>query len=167
MTNNQFIDKQLITYTDYYEFLYAIKDQYPDRYRQMIPIDTAVTYKGKQLWNNKAFGDYPILGLQEHQMTRYCEWRSTAVNVMIHTPGRRCSQFDYWNKFDVLDPDKKYQVAYSLPTKAEILKFTPKKTKIHPAEHALDGSIPGTRVRDLSSPNLQGFRCKAQYVLRN
>lgn len=142
---NQFLDKQLITYTDYYEFLFYIKEQDLDLYRQMIPADTLAMYKGHQLWNNESFRDYPVLGLQEQQRMKYCAWRSEAVNFMLCNPDRRCSNFAYWKKFDDLDPDKKYKVVYTLPTKADLLGARSKRGKIPVGEYTSDGYIPGKK----------------------
>lgn len=162
--DNAYIDKQLITYLDYQEFLFSIKTRDSVLYRQMIPDDTLVTYKKKVLWNNSDFQDFPVLGLNEKQMTAYSAWRSDAVNQMIFNRSLRCSNFKYWETFDALDPDKKYKVAYSIPAKAEIQGSTLKKEKYHPDEWASDGIVPGKQTDKISNSALRVFRCKAMYV---
>jgi hypothetical protein len=133
-------------------------------YFQMIPSDTLVTYKGEILWNRKKFLDYPIVGLKDDQIQQYCKWRSDAVNFMIFNPDRRCGNFDYWNRFDAVDPGKEYEVVYSLPAREEIVNAKLKKEKYHPDEFASDGIVPGADGNKWSDKTLKAFRCKAMYI---
>lgn len=161
---NTFIDKSLIKYIDYEEFLHFIKKEDSELYREMLPADTLVTYKGEPLWRNKKYEEYPIVGLLENQIQQYCTWRSGMVNQLIFDSKNRCGNFDYWSKFDTADPEKRYKVVYSIPSKAEIMASSPNKEKYHPDEFARDGVVPGKKMDKLSNKTLKGFRCKATFV---
>lgn len=160
---NKFIDRRLITYAGYNEFLFSIKRQDSVLYRQMLPEDTTVTFKKKKLWNNKKFLDHPVLGITEKQVAEYCRWRSEAVNFMIFNPEQRSCNFEYWMQFDRADPSKTRRVVYALPTRADIRKAPAAKEKYQLDELAADGTVPRQCSAKISDKTLKVFRCVAQY----
>lgn len=111
------------------------------------------------MWKNPEFDEFPVLGLSEVQMDRYCEWRSEAVNLLISNPEIRCSGFRYWKKFDKLDPGKQYKVVYSIPSAEDIAAAGIKGNQYGFAEILSNGILEGE-----AGEEPQAFRCKAVYV---
>jgi hypothetical protein len=161
---NKFLDKRLITYIDYEEFLHFIKDDAP-RYQAMIPADTLARYEGRQLWRNPAFREYPIVGLTENQIREYCQWRSEVVNRMIHNPDMRTCNFDYWRGFDLMDPGKALRVTYAIPEKEDLKKAPKKGNKYWLDEIVRDGYAERKKTKKISDPGLKGFRCVAYFEI--
>lgn len=163
-SENGFIDKNLITYLDYNEFLFSIKTLEPETLGELIPSDTSASYEGEIMWNNPEFENYPILGLTEQQINLYCIWRSEAVNKLIFNPDLRCSNYKYWKKFDFLDPEKKYKVVYSIPSMEELGRAR-LRNHFPIDEIARDGVFRRHGGKNQSSDReLNGFRCKASYI---
>lgn len=111
------------------------------------------------MWKNPEFDEFPVLGLSEVQMDRYCKWRSEAFNLLISNPEIRCSGFRYWKKFDKLDPGKQYKVVYSIPSAEDIAAAGIKGNQYGFAEILSNGILEGE-----AGEEPQAFRCKAVYV---
>jgi hypothetical protein len=160
VSDNLFVDKNPIRYIDYYEFLFYLQQQEPAVLPQMLPVDTTCTYGPDTLWHNTQYDEFPILGLNTEQMQRYCAWRSDRVNQLIMEPHLRCTNFKFWHRFDVLDPDKKYRVVYSLPSTADLSRARVKTNPYSLHEYTLDGVWKGKAGQS----SLVVFRCKAEYI---
>lgn len=168
--SNLFMDKGAVTYMDYYEFINFGSFSKSNKYSGVIPVDTTITYKNEILWKNPKFHNFPILGLSLEQMENYCKWRSEAVNLMIHDSDLRCSNNKYWNKFDKVDPDKKYHVVYSVSSTFKIENYCSKISNQDFDEILIDGVCYAKRQRKVKSLNRSdffAFRCIAEYKMKN
>jgi gliding motility-associated lipoprotein GldJ len=88
-----YMDETEVTNTDYREYLYWIKRvfaDYPQVYREALP-DTLV-WRSEMAYNepmvdyyfrHPAYNDYPVVGVNWLQASKYCEWRTDRVNEMI------------------------------------------------------------------------------------
>jgi len=166
ISNNTFLDKRPVSYSDYYEFYYYTKFKHPDHLKNVTPLDTTITYRNEVLWNNPKFNDFPVLDLDIDQISMYCKWRSSAVNTLINNPNLRCSNKKYWEKFDKLDPDKKYDVVYSLASNYRIKNYC-KIAKTNAFDEILIDGIcfakKSSRLKAFNRSNLTAFRCMAEY----
>ncbi len=170
ISKNLFVDKRAVTYLDYNELIHFAKVNNPELLNELIPGDTTITYKNEVLWNNPKFHDFPIVGLNKQQIFIYCVWRSEMVNKLIENPELRCSDFKYWKLFDELDPDTKYKVNYTLPSKAKNQDYCRHLRRQEINEILIDG-ICSFKKRgkhnSYNEANLTAFRCIAEYDLRN
>ncbi len=165
LCQNKFIDKQLITYGGYNEFLFQYKQNgREDLLKKLIPIDTSITYKKQQMWNNEKFIDFPIAGLEREQITAYCAWRSNVVNSWKNNPENRTCNFEYWNKFDKCDPQHEFKIVYRLPSQSDLEMYQAKKEKYWLNEMTEDGSFKRKKIsKKISHKELMVFRCIAIY----
>jgi hypothetical protein len=170
VSSNLCIDKRPVTYLDYYEFRAFVKKNKPNLLSTIIPVDTSISYEDEILWDNPKFHDFPVLGLDIQQITMYCEWRSSAVNKIIDHPDIRCGDFNYWMKFDNLDPNKKFNVVYSLPSINTIENYC-KSTKSRDVDEMLVDGIcyakKSGKIKALNRSNLFSFRCVAEYKVKS
>ena len=164
LEDNKFIDKRLITYGDYEEFLSYIKrNKGHNCCENLIPKDTSVTFRGKNLWRNEKFIDYPIIGLEKRLIVEYCQWRSDIVNSWKSIANNRKCNFEYWDKFDEMDPQNKLRIIYSLPSESDLVKYKPPKEKYWLNELTDTGSYTRKISKQISNKNLNVFRCIATY----
>lgn len=88
-----YMDETEVTNLDYLEYLYWVRRvflDYPQVYEQALP-DTLVwrdplAYNEpyvKYYFRHPAYQDYPVVGVNWVQATKYAEWRSDRVNEMI------------------------------------------------------------------------------------
>lgn len=169
-SSNLFIDKRPVTYSDYNEFIYFTKINKPDLVISLIPKDTLITYNNELLWNNPKFNAFPVVGLSIDQILLYCEWRSDMVNKLIAKPELRCSDLKYWKIFDALDPERIYKVNYSIPSMRGDQEYCRYLRKQKLDEVLMDGICSTKRrnkVKAFNKNNLFGFRCVAEYSLKN
>jgi hypothetical protein len=166
ITDNLFLDKQLISHLSYQECLHHLKRHNPSRYPEMVPADTTVRFNGQIMWNNPAFYDYPIAGLSEEQMLAYCAWRTEVVNQPRFDPEARQCNEKLWKKVDKADPGKSLQVVYTLPDASVLTQRTMKKELYNLDEMSRQGRVERARSGDISHPEYVVFRCVASYLPR-
>jgi len=161
---NRFLDKRLIRYIDYYECLHWYQfNNDLEMYRTLVPRDTTLRFDGKTMWNNPAFEEYPIAGLDREQVALYCAWRSMAVNRMKSNPGNRSCNLDYWSRFDRADPKDAYRVSYQLPQQADLASRKARKEKYWLPEYTANGQYDRKCSGRLSDPEARVFRCVAVF----
>ena len=164
LSENRFIDKQLVTYEGYYEYLdWLQRNQEEETYIKMLPKDTTILYKNQRLWKNKKYATAPIAGLEKDQMLAYCQWRSWAVNYMVSDSSHRTCNFEYWQQFDAVDPLHTLKITYQLPEKADLDKYPAPKELFWLNETTTQESYPRTVSKKISRPELLVFRCVAVY----
>jgi len=168
INHNLFMDKQQITFLDYYEFIDYINRNEPEDMHGLIPDDTTITLAGKTMWRNRKFDDFPIAGLDIHQMEAYCRWRSDRVNQLIENEILRCAEDAIWRQIDAINAQTKYRVVYSIPSAEDMTAAGSKVKKPMWNELLSNGMLTGSRHKNkLNNPNLMGFRCKAKYIQVN
>lgn len=164
LSENRFIDEHLVTYEGYNEFLYYIgREEKETQLNELTPSDTTVTYRGKILWGNEKFLSYPIIGLDRAQITKYCAWRSSAVNSWKNQPENRKCNFEYWNQFDLVDPNRIYEVKYSLPSRNNLIAYKSLKEKYWLDEWTDEEDYERKISKKISNSELKVFRCIAYY----
>ncbi len=161
---NRFIDKNLITWEDYYECLAGLnRENEFEKAKNMIPADTTVLYKGQPLWKNDAYREYPVTGLSRAQVEAYCTWRSEAVNLWKLQPEKRSCNDTYWVQFDQMDPEKQYKIVYQLPEAEDLKNYKAPKEKYWLNEYTREGDYSRKVTDKISNPASKVFRCVAIY----
>ncbi|MCP4438305.1 MAG: SUMF1/EgtB/PvdO family nonheme iron enzyme [Aureispira sp.] len=88
LTGNLWMDETEINNISWFEYLYWLKTNKPERYERMKQ-DTLVwnyTYNKpfvNTYHNHPAYRTYPVVGVSHEQATAYCKWRTGVVNEMI------------------------------------------------------------------------------------
>ena len=106
-----YMDETERTNLDWKEFLYFIlRDSSEEMYKKLLP-DTTVWYRElayndpyiQYYFQHEAFHQYPVVGVNWHQVNDYCKWRTQIVNTKLLED----------------DPEAILYPAYRLPTEAE------------------------------------------------
>ena len=164
---NRFIDKNLIKYIDYYEFINwkLVNKAFSKEY---LPKDTTITYQGEQLWHNRKYDQYPIVGLERDQVIAYCKWRSEVVNYMkANWKDSQCNA-EYWIKHEKADPHNDWSIQYDIPSQQDLDIYKEKQEKYWLNEYTKDGLYERKKKHQdrFSNKSVKVFRCIAYYVKR-
>lgn len=168
VNDSLYLDINLLSVEGYKEFLYFIKIDtglLGIDYRKCIP-DSTIKYLGEPYLMCKRYKeDYPILNLDEYQIDSYCRWRSYVVNLMKNNYDLRCNH-ESWDKFDIGDPLRIYEVEYTLADSVTINLYKPSKRINVPEKFRNEKSTTIKYLQKHFDKDVVGFRCKAKYILR-
>lgn len=160
---NQYVDKQPITNTDWKEFLFSNrKDSL--HYSSLMP-DTNILFNGKPYFNDIKYGHYPVVGVSASQIIKYFLWRSMIVTYSIRDKNHEFNS-GYYKKMRKMDPYNDYKVEYQLAFKENLIYPKLKFSKHIKFELTTKGLQKTADNNYFNRDTVFTFRCCAYYTKR-